>query len=218
MKLASGLEIADPRTLLFAFVKHWYGQYDGVTVPQDNELPAIGVILSSMRISRTSPLTAILIFRSRKKIEEGLALIPPNVDLLDVPEEEPIPGAEGISRAITDMCSIPRVTLAVSTKILHKKRPGLIPILDRFVGSHYFPRWRPDASKPSWGSYTVDLIKIIHKDMLSVAAELRDLQGELQANGTPLTPCRILNVLTWIVKSGNEARITEQATTSTRPS
>src|SRR5262249_21303117 len=122
-----------------------------------------------------------------------------------------VPGADGISQAVTCLCDIPRVTLAVSTKILHKKRPGLIPIFDRFVGAHYFPRWCPIPSRPSWGRYALDLIKVVHKDMMSVASERRDLQRELQAKGTPLTPCRILNVLTWIVKSGNEERILEQA-------
>jgi len=102
------------------------------------------------------------------------------------------------------------VTLAVGTKILHKKRPGLIPLLDRFVQSHYYPRWSPNASKPNWGSYAVDLIKMVHKDMVGVGKELRDLQSELLENKTPLTPCRILNVLTWIVKSGNESRIVKE--------
>jgi hypothetical protein len=43
------------------------------------------------------------------------------------------------------------------------------------------------------------------------ASELRDLEGELKENHTPLTPCRILNALTWIVKSKNENWIVEQA-------
>jgi hypothetical protein len=211
VKLASGLEIANPLKLLLAFVKHWYSLYDGVTVKQDNELPAIKIILTAMRMSRTAVFTGIRIHRARQKIEEALAAIPPNLDLLDVPGDDPIPGSDSIGQAITVLCSIPRVTLAVSTKILHKKRPGLIPIFDRFVGAHYFPRWCQSTLEVNWGSYAVDLIKLVHKDMLSVGTELCDLQSELQANGTPLTPCRILNVLTWIVKSGNEKRIIERA-------
>jgi hypothetical protein len=209
VKLATGLEIAHPRKLLFAFVRHWYPLYDGITVTQDNELPAIGLILASMRMSRTSVFTGIRVHRARHKIGEALATIPRDLDLLDVPGDDPIPGWEGASQAIDVLCDIPRVSLAVSTKILHKKRPGLIPIFDRFVGAHYFPRWCPSARKLSWGGYAVDLIQLVHKDMLSVAGELRDLERELQSHGTPLTPCRILNVLTWIVKSGNQERIME---------
>jgi hypothetical protein len=54
-------------------------------------------------------------------------------------------------------------------------------------------------------------MKVVHKDMLSVASELRDLQRGLDEKGTPLTPCRILNALTWIVKAGNEEWIVQQA-------
>jgi Family of unknown function (DUF6308) len=207
MKLASGLQIADPRKLLFAFVRHWYAAYDGVEIERDNELSVVEIALS-MLTSRTSDQTLMRVFARRKNIEEHLAKIP-DIDLLDVAKNEPLPGLEGVGQAITELCDIPRVNLSVSTKILHKKRPGLIPILDRFVESHYYPRWYSDHTKASWGNYAVDLITMVHEDMLSVGKELRDLQRELQKNRTPLTPCRILNVLTWIVKTGNEEQITK---------
>jgi hypothetical protein len=46
--------------------------------------------------------------------------------------------------------------------------------------------------------------------MLSVSGELRELQLALAADGTPMTPNRILNALIWTVKSGNEAWILKQ--------
>ena len=77
----------------------------------------------------------------------------------------------------------------------------------------------PSVRGRLWGDYGIALIKLVHKDMLNVASELRDLQRELEENGTPLTPCRILNALTWIVRSGNEEWIVEQAlsVTDTKP-
>ena len=109
------------------------------------------------------------------------------------------------------MCDIRRVKISVSTKILHKKRPGLIPIFDSEVESQYYPRWCPSVPGRLWGDYAVALIKLVHRDMLSVASELRELQKALEENGTPLTPCRILNALTWIAKAGYEDWIVEQA-------
>jgi hypothetical protein len=209
MKLASGLQIANPRKLLLGFVRHWYGQYDGVLIGHDNELCVVEIALSMLE-SRSSNKTLMRIFARRKRIEEALSKIPANLDLLDVPSKESIPGVEGIGHAITELCSIPRVNLSVSTKILHKKRPGLIPILDRFVEAHYYPQWYSDHSKASWGNYAIDLIKMVHDDMLSVGNELRDLEKELQNTKTRLTACRILNVLTWIVKTGNEERIIKE--------
>ena len=101
--------------------------------------------------------------------------------------------------------------VVVSTKILHKKRQGLIPIFDSFVEKQYWPRWCSSDPNRTWGEYAIALTRLVHRDMLSVANELRDLQGELQERGTPLTACRILNALTWIVKAGNEDWIVKEA-------
>ena len=124
MKLASGFYIAHPRKLVLAFVKHWYPMYDGVQVLQDNELRAPDIALSTMLNSRISGNTAGVIFREREPVEAALKEIPPCVDLLDVGTGDDIPGAGGISRAITAMCNIKRVKLSVSTKVLHKSAPA----------------------------------------------------------------------------------------------
>lgn len=216
MELASGLKINNPRKLILAFVEHWYPMYDGVQVPEDNELRVVEIALSTMLNSRISGITGGAIYREKQAVEEALAAVPPSVDLLDVKVDSDIPGADGISKAITAMCDIKRVKLSVSTKILHKKRPSLIPIFDSVVESQYYPQWCPPVPGRLWGDYAVALMKLVHKDMLSVAGELRDLQRELEEKGTPLTPCRILNALVWIVKAGNEEWIVEQALGGTK--
>ncbi len=105
--------------------------------------------------------------------------------------------------------------LSVSTKILHKKRPGLIPIFDSVVESQYYPQECPSVRRRLPGDYAIVLLQVVHKDMLSVASELRDLQSALAERRTPLTPCRILNALTWMVKAENEEWIVEQAASAT---
>jgi hypothetical protein len=170
VKLASGLKIADARKLILAFVEHWYPMYDGVQVLQDNELRVVEIALSTMLNSRISGNTAGAIFRERQAVEDALVSIPPGADLLDVKSGGDIPGANGISQAITAMCDIRRVKLSVSTKILHKKRAGLIPIFDSEVESQYYPRWCPSVPGRLWGDYALALIKVVHKDMLSVAS------------------------------------------------
>jgi hypothetical protein len=210
MKLVSKLNIPNPRKLILAFVEHWYPVYDAVPVDQDNELSASDIALSTMLMSRISGVTGGYIFRATEPINAALKKIPANVDLLDVVADDEIPGADGISQAITAMCAVKRAKLAVSTKILHKKRPGLIHIFDSVVKKHY-ARLCPSVSERTWGDYAIALTRLVHKDMLSVASELRDLEGELKENHTPLTPCRILNALIWIVKSRNEKWIVEQA-------
>lgn len=210
MKLASGLKIAEPRKLILAFVEHWYSVYDGVPVAQDNVLRASDIALSTMLMSRISGVTGGYIFRVKEPIEDGLAKIPTDVDLLDVAADAEIPGVRGISQTITAICAVPRAKLAVSTKILHKKRPGLIPILDRVVRDHYAQSCPSDPNR-TLGDYAIALTRLVHTDMLNIACELRELESELKENGTPLTPCRILNALVWTVKKNNEKWIVHRA-------
>ncbi|MDR3635988.1 MAG: DUF6308 family protein [Isosphaeraceae bacterium] len=214
MRLRTGLEISNPRKVLRAFVKQWYPMYDGVLVFQDNQLLVTDIALSTMMNARLGGTTGAFVYRARGPIESGLAKVPAGLDLLDVVAGDDIPGAAGISEAIAGMASVPRVKLSAATKILHKKRPGLIPILDTVVEAHYFPKWCQPTPGRGWGDYGVSLIRVFHQDMLSVAVELRDLEYELEDAGTPLTPCRILNVLMWIagVGSGYEEWIVQEAT------
>jgi hypothetical protein len=216
MQLATKLRIKNPRALLLAFVQHWYPMYDGVEVPQDNQLRVVEIALSTMLNSRISGNTAGDTWRGRRSVEAALAGIPTGLDVLDVPAGDEIPGAAGIARAITELCTVRWVKLSVSTKILHKKRPGLIPIFDRVVESHYCPRGCLSVPHQSWGDYALALTAVVHRDMLSVASELRDLRAELQQRRTPMTACRILNVLTWAVKSDNANWLLNKARTKQR--
>jgi hypothetical protein len=217
MRLRSGLEIGNPRKLLRAFIRQWYPMYDGVAVAQDNQLLVTDIALSTMMNSRLGGTTGALIYRARGPIESGLSKIPAGLDLLDVVPGDELPGAAGISEAIAGMANVPRVKLSSATKILHKKRPGLIPVLDTVVEAQYFPKWCQPVPGRGWGDYAVGLIRVFHLDMLSVALELRELEYELEAAGTPLTPCRILNVLMWIARvgSGYEEWIVPEAAGST---
>jgi hypothetical protein len=208
MKLASGLIITEPRKLICAFVEHWYDKYDGVPVAQDSEFQASDIAISTMLMSRISGVTGGYILRVKEPIEDGLARIPPNLDLLDVPAGDEIPGAEGISQAITAICAVPRAKLA-ATKILHKKRPGLIYIFDSVVKNHYAPSC-PSVSDRTWGDYAIALTRLVHSDILSAASQLRELQAELKENKTPMAPSRILNALTWIVCQNLEEWILKQ--------
>lgn len=202
MRLRSGLEVNDPRKVLRSFVKQWYAMYDGVPVPQDNRLYVTDIALSTMMNSRLGGTTAAHLYRARQPVESGLAKIPAGLDLLDVVAGDEIPGAAGICEAIAGMAAVPRIKLSAATKILHKKRPGLIPILDTVVEAHYFPKFVQPTPGRGWGTYAVSLIQAFHQDMLSVALELRELEHELHDAGTPLTPCRILNLLMWIARVG----------------
>jgi hypothetical protein len=180
MLLRSGLRIQNPLQELRDLAHRWYPLYDGVVVERDNALRPIEIALSVMLNSQISGNTAALIWEHRGEIELQLAQIPANLDLIETPDGGRIPGIDAIVMAFERMCALKRVKLGIASKILHKKRPALIPIIDSRVYSYYHARvihrWRRGIS---WGDQVATLVGLFHRDMLSVESELRDLSNSM---------------------------------------
>jgi hypothetical protein len=75
------------------------------------------------------------------------------------------------------------------------------------VEAHYYPKWCPHVPGRSRGDYAIAVTRLVHRDLLGVASELRDLRCALRRKGTPMTGCRILNALMWAVLSRNEGQL-----------
>lgn len=79
------------------------------------------------------------------------------------PLEQTTPeGRRQVAEVIAEMASWPGLAASVATKVLHKKRPALIPILDNqaIFGAYMNPRWgssdhQPTASTRSGASTTL---------------------------------------------------------------
>lgn len=199
MRLRSGLCVRNPLRELGKMVRRWYPVYDGVCVQQDDELRPTEIVLSVMLNSRISGDTGALIWQHRREVERHLANIPAGVDLIDLPGGAELPGIDAIARAFDSLCGLRRVKLGTAAKILHKKRPALIPIIDSRVYGYYHKRvihrWRRGLS---YGDQVAELVSHIHADMLSVENELRDLAKRMRANRTPLSHVRILDYFLWM--------------------
>jgi len=214
MQTASGFSVENPLELLLGCVQSWYPMYDGVEVAQDHQLRVVEIALSIMLNSRISGNTGEKIWRKAgATVEAALSQIPPHIDLLSIPSNEPIPGEMAIGQAVDSMCAVRGSKLAVATKILHKKRPGLIPIFDSYVEGHYWdsPLLTPTYRHASWGRYAIGLMRMVRADLDSVHDEIQELRETLEENHTPLTGCRILNALMWAVLSGNDHWLRELA-------
>ncbi len=75
-----------------------------------------------------------------------------------------------IAKVITTMSTWPQVKAAVATKILHKKRPALIPMLDNeaIFGAYHNPAWpEKPAKRDSVGDEAriADVLDWIHDDL-----------------------------------------------------
>jgi len=173
--------------------------YDAAYVPQDNRFPPEQLLevarLANQLGGRGIPKKAIHVLCTRQPaIEKKLKEVPSSVAILD--DAVNIPW-----QSITDLFElfrVPYVTIARYTKMLHKKRPNLIPILDSHVRNDYF---LPTVVKGEF-SYSSDaelatlLIKELRKDILENHNGLLALY-EWQGKPFPVSIIRIFDILVW---------------------
>jgi hypothetical protein len=190
LQLLSGLLIRDVEAAV-AHLKANFVYFDAVPVQHDSLLSVIDIVLQTMVNSRISGNTASVIFDHRAAIEAQLAQIPPDLDLIDVPDPVAECWLNSLITAVSELDKIHRVDVAVATKTLHKKLPGLIPMFDNFVGGWY------RSVLPRGHRSFRDTYLCFHKDLRHAQAKLRPLVTELAAINVVVTHCRMLDYLIW---------------------
>lgn len=81
------------------------------------------------------------------------------------------------------------LTSVAVSKILHRKRPHLIPLIDRRVRSFYGAMRSSDQ----------ELLERLHSDYCTNLSELKTLaEGRRLANGHEMTPLRALDIVIWM--------------------
>jgi hypothetical protein len=86
----------------------------------------------------------------------------------------------------------------VATKVLHRKRPALIPILDNVVLAHYLGRLPPATQDKSRAArVAVDVLAKFRGDLVAVRSEVDLVVTSLAAAGFLLSPVRVLEILLW---------------------
>ena len=98
----------------------------------------------------------------------------------------------------------PQVLVAVATKVLHRKRRGLIPMLNSVVLDYYLDAGghadlkRVKADKRRAASVAVAVLGDFRADLRQALGAVASLRDQLTAEGFALTPMRILEVLIWV--------------------
>jgi len=88
------------------------------------------------------------------------------------------------------------VGLPRATKVLHEKRPALIPILDS-VAERYLREVENLPRRRDFVAEGLELIRSYKRELHANAGPLRALRAELQARGFDLTECRLLDLFLW---------------------
>ncbi len=195
LRIASGLRIRSVPDKFEYLLKSGYREYDSAPVRPDAELRACEASLCVWLNSRISGNDLAKIWQSRPQIERALGELPNDVDLLGLSDSRFAELADAILRVIrSTLCY--NVGLSKATKILHKKRPLLIPILDNVV-TEYYDEGPLAGRRFREGERLVEYLRRFRNDLESVGKEVRSIQVSLSNRGTELTHCRILEFLIW---------------------
>lgn len=200
--LTNGTEIIDADRKLIRFMESEYELYDGVPVAQDSTLSLFDILLSIMMNSRLDTASKVQsIWKSKKPVEEALNRIPTDVPL----ESDCIPW-DDLTTLSDRFCEIKYAGPAVSTKILHKKRPNLIPIFDSII-SVYINGCNVEPPLPrgsSDGAHMIRGIKCFRKLLRQSLGDIERLLTMPEMRRFPVSPMRVLEVLLWIENEGGE--------------
>jgi hypothetical protein len=173
---------------------NYYRGYDCASIEQDNTLRDSDILIANKLGARIGPESLLMFKRNRTKIEAALKSVPVGIALDDSwPDEESMWGA--IANAYR-ACWTSDVGEARTTKVLHKKRPQLIPIIDgqMVIGWYYAGYSEPKK----WGiDRMLEVTERIREDMRRNMDPLRELQKELVEEGINLTRVRLFDVVLW---------------------
>ena len=147
------------------------------------------------RIGRASELRRI--HRGvAERCDRLLAAIPQDADILEW-------DIQVVAEIVHEAAQVDGVAIAVATKILHRKRPHLIPMLDSVLVKHYLqlPQERELPlrlyDKGGMGEVAADLLEATRVDVTEARVELDALRDELASEGFRVTRVRILDALLW---------------------
>ena len=157
-----GSFLGNPTETGTAYLDHVPSSPPNRVVPEDL---AVTLLMNSYASGRTFLSVATY----AHEVDPLLAALP------DTPLEESSPELrERVVDLVSAMASWPHVQVSVATKLLHKKRPGLIPVLDNraIFGALLWSPWAPPERKSKADSVhgreaqrIAEAIDSIHRDL-----------------------------------------------------
>ena len=194
--VSPSLSITDPAGKLDRYFSSEFQLYDRLRPRPDNRIGLLDVLASVLANSMLNTAEKVsTIWNDRRGIEEALAAVPRDASLLwdDVPWQ----ALEGLMRAALD---VRFVGLGVATKILHRKRPHLIPMIDRVVEGYYESAYPPDVAEPALddAGRFMRIVRHFQVELKGCEKELERLLRIPRRRRCYVSPVRVLEALIWI--------------------
>jgi hypothetical protein len=177
-----------------------YPSYDGYETNNepdrlcDGDFLAPALLNVNVKIPSFADLQAM-----RHELEAVLVVIPSTMDLADA--EMDVCQLVGNLYAILDPERRPRNVLGTTlAKVLHRKKPAIVPLYDRNVEKVYLESDGapiPPATKRSWVDYMTLFTAAVRADLRAAPQEWSRLAALAPSGGPPVTRLRALDIVAW---------------------
>jgi hypothetical protein len=211
--LPSGCAIERPFERLLAFCDGEYAYYDAIPSADPNHIDPLDVLVTVAMNSFVNSAAKV------HRVHQGMAA---NCDplLQGIPEDADLVELERWRDLLRELLHVavqaPFVLIPVATKVLHRKRRALIPMLDSVVFRHYLggPDYKTilpgTENKAKAADVAMEALRLFRNDLRAAENEIARLREQLAFAGFALTPVRILELLVWTeVEPAGNYRTTE---------
>ncbi len=186
--LQDGIVIEDCQKKLVEFCQKdaSYRGYDLQKVQEDNQLIRQDIQLANRMMARMSSLVVESVVGRAKIINSALQRIVPGTSISD--ESVPWLAIEQLFSAMLG----PEIGPARATKILHKKRPHLIPILDSVVVSYC-----QTVKRHYDGDESSRMVEYVRTIKVDIERNFDTFRGLIAATNLKITVVRAHDILVW---------------------
>ena len=203
MQLCGGtLAIEDPEELLLAYVDpdgpYAYPAYDELVTNGSSDLVDGDLLAPSLLDAHVDYARFVLLRRMLPAICEAWTKLP-ETPLEDTDDA----GVAAVARcfAVLDEPIYVRAGArgTIVSKVLHRKRPDLIPLYDSRIWTAYTVSGAIGrGSHRPWVEVMQALCHAMRADLRNNHAEFQSLRNAAAAHGARVTPLRILDILVWM--------------------
>lgn len=200
LTLPSG-RITNPDQRLLTFCQAEYAYYDAIPSVDADRIQPLDVLVTVAMNSRVSDSVKV------RRVHQGMAAncdpllptLPEDANLVDLPRwREPL--RELLHAAVQASF----VLIPVATKVLHRKRRSLVPMLDNVVLNYYLNTDAHRALLPGTqdkaraAKVVMTALDLFLADLVSAKRAIDGLCASLEEHGFPLTSVRVLELLVWM--------------------
>lgn len=167
-----------------------YRYFDAVSDQEPDTVSAVDVLAAGALSVGLSKADLTWFWTAGEQLGALLAELPNNVQLADA-DSRTVEKVQSLAALATGSES---VSLSLVSKVLHRKRPALIPMLDKATQDHYRAQLptRGESAYPS-------LVTALQADLRSNEEILERLGRELGTElKTTITPLRIVDIAIWM--------------------